>query len=217
MFIRIAACAALLFLSACTTVNHTPLTTEASQQLTGKSFVRTNYVKPDFTAYTAGKAAFAMIGAFAAISEGNQIVKDNDVPDPAVAIGEGLATRLNGARNATLIPSQKIASDNNIDTLIKEYPGADFLIDAQTLNWMFIYYPSDWTHYRIVYYARVRVIDTKNGKVIGESMCKSMQGDDKNPPSYDQLLADKAGLLKTYLSRAVEECVPVLAKDILLL
>jgi hypothetical protein len=217
MLIRIAACAALLFLSACTTVNHTPLTTEASQQLTGKSFVRTNYEKPDFAATTPSKMAFALVGAFAAISEGNQIIKDNEVPDPAIAISEGLIARLKDARSVSLVPSQKIASDNNVATLIKEYPGADFLIDTQTLGWMFIYYPSDWTHYRIIYNARLRVIDTKNGKVIGESMCKLMQGDDKNPPTYDQLLADKAELLKTYLSKAAKECVPVLAKDILLL
>jgi hypothetical protein len=125
--------------------------------------------------------------------------------------------RLTQARSASLVPSQKVASDDKVDVLIKEYPGVDFLIDTQTLNWMFVYYPSDWTHYRVLYNARLRVIDTKSGKIIGESACKAMQGDEKNPPTYDQLLANQAELLKKYLAKAGEECTSVLAKDVLLL
>lgn len=50
---------------------------------------------------------------------------------------------------------------------------------------------------------------------MAESACTGVQGDDKNPPTKDQLLENGAGLLKGYLAKAGEACTEVLARDVL--
>jgi hypothetical protein len=215
MLLRVVGILALFTLTACTTVSHTPLTQETSLQLREKSVTRTEYPVQDFAAFTAGKAAFAILGAAAMISEGNAIVKDNDIQDPAIAIGQGLADKLTLARNVSMVQPTKKATSDDIANLIETYAGTGYLLDVKTFNWMFAYYPTDWAHYRVVYNARLRLIDSTKKNVIAETMCSTTQGDDKNPPTKDQLLENKAALLKDYLSKAASTCVDLLAKDIL--
>ena len=80
---------------------------------------------------------------------------------------------------------------------------------------MFNYYPTDWSHYRVSYSGRLRLIDATTRTVVAESACNSVQGDDKNPPTKEQLLENKAALLKTHLANAGQACVDVLARDVL--
>lgn len=199
----------------CATVSHTPLSPEASQQLNGKSVSPTQYPMPDFAAFTAGKAAFAMVGVVAMISEGNSIVRENEIPDPAVKISQGLVDRLVAARQTSIVPSNGPLASDDLDAIISASPSANYIVDVKTFNWLFTYYPSDWFHYRVLYNARLRLIDTKANKVIAETMCKTVQGDDKNPPTKDQLLDNKAALLKEYLDKGAAACIDVLAKTIL--
>jgi hypothetical protein len=203
-------------LSACATVNHIPLSPEASAQLKGKNLTTTRYATPDFSAFTAGKAAFALLGAAAMIAEGNEIVRTNSIEDPALKITQGLVEKLAVSRGMTLIPNQdKTAAGDDISVLLSTYPKSNYLLDIKTLGWMFNYYPADWAHYRVTYGARLRLIDSSTKKVVAETSCQSVQGDDKNPPTKDQLLDNKAALLKEYLGKAASACVEVLSKEVL--
>lgn len=217
MFKRISILIAAAVLSACTTVNNIPLSREASAQLQGKKLVRTQYPMPDFAAFTAGKAAFALLGAAAMIAEGNSIVKENAIPDPAIAIGEQLATRLAAARGVVAVPSRAVAASDDVAALTVAYPGADYVLDVKTFNWSFVYYPSNWARYRVIYSARLRLIDSASKKVVAETLCSTTQGDDANPPSKDDLLNNQAALLKQYLAKGATTCADLLAKDILML
>lgn len=208
------ACA--LLLAGCTTVQHNTLASEKSAQLAGKTFAPTQYPVPDFGAFTAGKAAFAMVGAVAVIMEGNSIVKTNGIEDPAVAISQGLVDRLAAARNGKPLARAKVpANTDDVAAFAAAHPGVDYLVDVKTFTWMFNYYPSDWSHYRVSYSARLRLIETSTRKVVAESMCRTVQGDDKNPPTKDQLLDKQAALLKDYLGKAAAACVGVLSKQVL--
>ena len=60
---------------------------------------------------------------------------------------------------------------------------------------MFNYYPSDWSHYKVTYTARLRLIESASEKVVAETLCTTVQGDDENPPTQEQLLENKASLL----------------------
>jgi hypothetical protein len=57
----------------------------------GFILVVTTSDRPDFAAMTAGKAMFGMVGAFAMISAGNKVIRENNVEDPAHYIGSELA------------------------------------------------------------------------------------------------------------------------------
>lgn len=208
------ACA--LLVAGCATVKHTPLSPERSAQLAGKSFASTQHPAPSFTAFTAGKAAFALLGAAAMVAEGNEIVKTNNIEDPALAISRGLVDRLAISRSGRSLQLAKgPASSDEVAALVAAHPGADYLVDVKTFNWMFNYYPNDWSHYRVSYSARARLIDTSTRQVVAETVCQSVQGDDKNPPTKDQLLEKEATLLKTYLQKAAAGCVEVLSKEML--
>lgn len=202
----------------CVSVKHAPLTKAASESLQDASITTTRYPTPDFSAMTAGKASFALVGAAAMISAGNKIVKENNIPDPAIAITEGLIKKLEASRNSKVLPNTgNPVKKDDVKSLVAGHKGADYLLDVKTINWMFSYYPTDWTHYRVIYNARLRLIDTRTSKVIAETMCQTVQGDDNNPPTHDQLLENNASLLKDYLSKGASQCVDVLAKDVLML
>ena len=160
----------VIILGGCVTVKHIPLTASSSEALSDKKIILTQYIKADFTAFTAGKAALGILGAAAMVSAGNQIAEENAIPDPALAIGTGLLERLQSSRNIQIIPSQKVASKDDISTLVMNYPDADYLLDVKTLTWMFNYYPSDWSHYRVTYGARLRLISSSSKKVVAETM-----------------------------------------------
>ena len=207
------ALAGALALTGCVSVSQAPLTTEASTKLQGRSVVSSKYETPDFTAMTAGKAAFAILGAVAMISEGNALVRDNAVEDPALAIGKDLQARLNAARGMTAVPGSSITSKNDLPSVLASNPGADYVLDVQTLNWSFAYFPTNWTHYRVMYAARVRLIDATSKAVVAEAGCRSVPSDDKDAPTYDELLADKAALLKSHLAKAAAACADQVARE----
>ncbi|MFG6463795.1 hypothetical protein ACG04Q_19630 [Roseateles sp. DXS20W] len=206
---------AVVGMTGCASVQHQPISTEALAKLDGKTVATTQYATPDFTAFTAGKAAFALLGAAAMISEGNEIVKTNGVEDPAIAISAELLKKLTAAKAVKGTPAKGVQPSDNAAALVAANPEAQYILDYKTLNWMFNYYPTDWSHYKVTYVGRLRLIDAATKTVIAESACNSVQGDDKNPPTKDQLLADKAALLKSHLAKAGSACVDVLAKDVL--
>lgn len=72
---------------------------------------------------------------------------------------------------------------------------------------MYGYYPTQWTKYRVMYTARVRLIDGKTGALMAQHLCKVEPTDAKNPPTNDALRADHAALLKQYLHKAADTCV----------
>jgi hypothetical protein len=207
---------ALSILPGCTSVQYTPLSNDSSNQLQGKKLTTTKYPIPDFAAVTAGKTLFGVIGGVAMISTGNSIIKQNGVEDPAYQIGQRLAEKLAAERNMSLnSEGSAFAKNDSVDALVSTYPNSNYLLDVKTLNWMFGYYPTNWARYRIIYAARLRLIDASSNQVIAESICKSRPVDDNNPPSEDELLDNHAAGLKAYLKKTEDACVDVLARDVL--
>ena len=201
-------------LAACTTATRTPLS-PGPAQLSGKKIVLTQYPAPDFAAFTPGKAALIVRGVGVMIVEGNEIVRANGIEDPALTIGQGLATRLSEERGVMLVSNQNIvAASDDVQSLVSTYRGADYLLDVKTFIWMFDYYPADRSHYKVTYAARMRLIDASSRKVVAETSCETARGDEKNPVTRDQLLNNNASLLKTYLNKSASDCVDLLARDI---
>jgi len=206
---------AALALSACVSVKHRPLDAAASAQLQGKTVTTTRYETADFAAMTAGKAAFGMIGGAAMVVAGNNIVEENGIADPAIAIGDELVRRLTTNRGMVRVESATVADGDKPAELLAAYPQGDYLLDVKTIGWMFLYYPTDWAHYRLIYSARLRVINRSTGQVVAETLCQANPNDDANPPTREELLADRAALLKEKNAQAAQQCSDVLANEIL--
>ena len=206
-----------LCVGACANQSPAPLSAASLGKLQGKSVLATQYEKPDFVALNMSNAVFGMLGGAMMIAEGNQIVRENQVPDPAQDISSALQSRLTAAQGTRPMPVSKKTSDQAISAaaVVAANPGSDYVLDVKTVDWMMNYYPGDTTHYRVTYAAKMRLIDAATNSVVAEAGCKTVQGDDKNPPTRAQLLEGKAALLKSYLSKAAATCSDLLARDAL--
>ena len=200
----------------CVHVDPKPLAKDSISTLSGKRIDFTEYEKPSFSAMTAGKAMFGMLGGIAMISAGNQIVKENEIEDPSIRVSQTLTDRLVTKHGMQKAPHRSdLAQDDDLASLAKNRADVDFLLDVKTINWWFGYFPSNWTHYRVFYTTRMRLIDTGQQQVVAETLCVGRPVDETNPPTRDELLADNAKLLKALLEKAGDDCASVLSKDFL--
>lgn len=210
---KLSALAIALALSGCASVRNLPMDQKAAAAIKGQQVTYTTRAeKPSFMAMTAGKAAFALLGAAAMISEGNSIISSNNVPDPADSIANGLAQALEAGNGATLSPSVSVVG-NDIANLVGKAGSAKYVVDVETVQWAFAYYPTDWTHYYVMYSAKARLIDTVTKDVVAEGLCSQSTKDNPGSPSYDELVGNGAKRLKSVLADAASACVQQFKRD----
>jgi hypothetical protein len=205
---------AMLF-TGCASVNKVPMTAQTASSLKQQTLTHTTRARPDFAAITAAKASFAMVGAFAMISDGNNIVKTNDVADPANTIAAGLAKALAESHGVKVSAPAAVTSNDAAEIAAAVKDKASYVLDVQTVNWSFAYFPTDWTHYRVMYAARARLIDTATKNIVAEGACSRVPDTNVNAPTYDQLTANSAALLKQELALAAGACVTSLKAEML--
>ncbi|MBM3115738.1 hypothetical protein [Jeongeupia naejangsanensis] len=198
---------ACALLSACASVRHQPLSSTAAPLLENKSLAFTTGTKPDFTAMTAGNAMFGLIGAIEAVSSGNALIRDNAVPDPASGISAELAKMVHAQYRIADRKLGVVSTAAGVDELAKLHPDVDLLLDVRTANWSLIYFPADWTHYRVIYSAQARLINLKQREVLAEHFCEQVPEQTADAPTYDELVGNGAAGLKQALSAAGDKCL----------
>jgi len=205
-------------LTGCVSVTPLPLADNAAPKLAGQQIVVVKRAVPDFGALTAGEAAagglFGPIGGAVAgqamINAGNAIVQQHGVDDPSREIAETLTRALVARYGATSggLGSYVITPDDDEPARVAAaYQASPFVIDVRTTNWGFLYFPTDWSHYRVNYRARMRLISTERAEVIAEGGCVSLPDKTDDAPTYDELLGNGALRLKTELKKAAELCI----------
>ncbi|RDE24056.1 hypothetical protein DV711_00145 [Motiliproteus coralliicola] len=208
MFNKLILIIATLILAGCANTHNIPLQADAFAVNPPETLATTNREKPDFAAMTSTKGAFALIGAFAAISAGNELVEENQIEDPAVYIRQSLKESLQQQMSLTPIDQSELVLDSEkTEEIAKHYPAADLVLDIQTYNWSFLYFPTSWDTYHVIYSAKLRLIDTRNSKLVAEGFCIRNPEQDENSPSYAELVANSAKRLKSELQLAADHCV----------
>lgn len=208
----------VVILCGCAGAPTKPLPSGSSLQ--GKHIALSQYAKPDFVAMTAGKALGGIFGFMAMASAGNALVKAENIEDPAIEIGRQLADDTAEKHSVTVLPaSEHIATDaEKPSALVKSYPDADLVLDVRTISWMFLYYPSSWGRYHVMYVARVRLLDGKTGSLVAQHVCKvDDPADPKSAPTKDELLANHAAMLKQILHKSAGTCVGDIEQHALML
>lgn len=212
------ALAPLLLLAACATnQTHTPvpLATEATFQ-PGARVAVSRYPVADFIAMTPGKAAFAVLGAAASISEGNSFIKDNGIADPAIDIGSGLRKGLmEKYQLVEAAATEAPLNDDSLASIVKNYSASDFVVDVKTVGWSYRYMPVNWDSYHVSYGARARLIDVKNSRIVAEDSCARTSKELSEAVSHEKLTANHGQYLRTKLSAYAAECANELAKRML--
>lgn len=170
-----------------------------------------------FLAQTSGKAMFGAIGAVAMIHAGNELIHEDQVPDPAGSIArtlQGDLVRRNGMKSVDTTVS---TDTTDVAKLASQYQSADLLLDVYTTYWGFVYFPTNWAHYKVLYTARMRLIDTKSAKVLATGFCSRKQETSPTAaPTYSELLGDHGALLKKELAQAADTCAEEFGQKALL-
>jgi hypothetical protein len=192
--------AGLLVFTGCVSTKMVPLQQGRMASLQGKTLTVEKRERPPFGAITAGKAAFGFIGATAMLVKGNSIVEGNNIEDPAGYIAKELAGDLASAHSMTVVPAES---------------GADILLDVRTVNWSFAYFGTDWNNYRVIYSAKLKLIDNRSRKVLAEGFCARVPEKSDSAPGYDELLADQAARLKQELRAGADHCIAELRSKVL--
>jgi len=192
----------------------TPLPESAVAALTGKSVTITRHDKPSFTAFTAGKAAFALLGAGAMIAAGNQIVRENEIADPADVLERELAAAVIKQYGLQLKAGPTpVVKGSKAKDIAATQSDVDYILDLQSTGWMFAYIPSNWDAYWIGYSAHAQLINRVSGKAIADGICYSDTQKHPMPPTKDDMLANKAQLLKDVTASLGWHCAQVFAKE----
>ncbi|HKR41257.1 MAG TPA: hypothetical protein VJU59_16535 [Paraburkholderia sp.] len=195
-------------LTGCVSVQQKSISQDSAAVMRGKTVVVDAYENPGFTAMTPGKAALGLIGAGLMISEGHSFIHDNQIADPAVAIGNGLAQEL-ATKYAVVVKTTsdvKPLTTDAIDAIVAQYPDSDLIMDSRTLNWAYSYFPDHWGTYRLMYTAKIRLIDARTKTVLAEGLCKQVPDYSPDMPDYDTLTGNGAAWAKAKLSSYAESC-----------
>ena len=188
-------------LTSCAATKEIPLSD--SSALRGKTLVRVTRKTPAFSAMTATKmgvgSAFGAIGgaiaAATAVSEGNQIVRENHVEDPAVSMSRDLATGMSKTYGMKLAGDRHVEATEPAD-IAKACSGADYALDARTINWSLMYFPGQLRTYRVIYSSQLRLIDCRSGQVVAQGFNLRDPQEEEHSYSYDGLVENGANNLK---------------------
>lgn len=166
-------------------------------------------------AVTAGKAAFALVGAIAMEEAGKSIVQENQIEDPAPHLAQDLVKA--AVEKYGVTPSERpvVIDSDDVAKLAQAAKGADLLMDVQSMGSQFRYLPTNWNHYVVDSRFILRLLDVTSGKVLGSSTCVQSTKGDKELPTRDELLANKAERLKATLAAQREQCLKLFKANVL--
>lgn len=211
----------------------TPIAPSVLDGYAGKSLAVLTPSPPKMLVYTLAQASGGIAGAIpglsvlgAAIAGGiagaatstaqsrSEVISKTSFADPATGIAQALTTALKSRMEVQLVPATAKPGEDSIDSIVAAAPGADWTLEVKTHSWSMVYFPTDWSHYRISYRSTLRVLDVASKRVLAESVCTFTQGE-KRRPSLDQLVAKDASLLHFYYQQAQFECADQFAAKVL--
>ncbi|MEH6567012.1 MAG: hypothetical protein V7756_16950 [Halopseudomonas sp.] len=200
---------ASLFSVGCSSVKTKVLAPDTATAFSGKNLLLSKYNElPDFPAQTAVNVQFGLVGVLTAISNGNAIIRRNNIQDPAMGISRQLAQGMQANHGFNVTEATDFAAvKSDVPALAARYQDYDYVLDVKTLGWSSIYFPTDWDNYRVIYSAHARLISVETGQVVAEQVCSHVPdyADTNQAPSYVQL-ENGTGLNAT-LNKSIEYCV----------
>ena len=193
----------------CSTIKTNELSEEEAITLKNKSVVLSKYNElPDFPAQTAVTGQLGLFGLSTAISNGNAMILNNEIKDPAYSIAKELAGGLHLNHNVIIVETEGYSSvKSDVNNLLSGFSDYDFLLDVKTIGWTAIYLPLEGDSYRVMYFAHARLIDINTKRVVAEEVCSynPEYPNTNDAPSYEEL--ENGVGLKAVFAKSVEHCV----------
>jgi hypothetical protein len=137
------------------------------------------------------------------------------ITDPAIAVKESLVLTMEkdaGFKKLAIMPQPLARESPDTFEVVKAAYKSGVVLDVMTLNWGGMYFPTDWTHYRLGYLAQARLVRLEDGKVLWSGWCNYSSDQDGGPsPSMDELNANNGALIKKIYAEAGKRCSRQLA------
>ncbi len=209
-----------------------PIAPQVLDRCVGKSLAVLTPPPPKMLVYTTAQASGGMVAAIpglgvlgAAIAGGiagaatsgpagkSETISRTIFADPAVGIAHALTAALKSRMDVPVVSATAKLGEDSIESVLAVAPSADWMLEVKTHSWSMVYFPTDWSHYRISYRSNLRVLDVVSKRVLAESVCQMTQGE-KRRPSLDQLVAKDASLLHFYYQQAQFECADQFAAKV---
>ena len=190
-----------------------PLDTAGLAAVRNQTVAVTVRPKPGFSVLTPSKAGLAGVGIFVG-DDGNRIIAEHHVADPADAIAQALVRALHDAQGSEPVAAPIAVDDRDAARIAAQAKGkARFVIDVETRAWRMSYFPTDWTHYQVPYIAVARLIDADTAGVLAESTCNLAPETNAGAPTYDDLVTNGAAGLKASLAASAATCASRFRRD----
>jgi hypothetical protein len=168
-----------------------------------------------FTASSFGTIEGGGLGALAALSSGSEVIKENNIPDPAGEVAHGVADLIAAKHGGlveppVLLSTQTTGHKVSAQTTPEETArtkAAHYVAVAVTSYWGYGPLGFDMVHYGVTYRAIVQVRDNAADKLLFKYTCNVKPRKTGSPPNHDELLSNGAAGLKSLLVAAGKECV----------
>ena len=202
--------------------SNTPINSAVINSSNPQKITITSREAPDFMAWKRAYDWLPFPLETAAINrEGNRIVRENGIENPANHIGLEVAKSLSGKYGIEPIEtSEKRMISWDTEDIVRHYPQGGLIVDVQTLNWGFRYnskgnpFALEYK-YRVFYFAQLRLLDSESKSKIAEGVCKITPKDDNHLFEKDQLTENSAQILKSELKLAAENCLRYLNENVI--
>ena len=203
-------------LTACTTTQTLPR--EAAAGLRGQNLLLSTHAPTPFSVQTAGNSLWGGLGAIGGgimaanmESQGAQVARQHKLTDPTPAMAAQLAQALQRQWGMRVVNPPLASDSDDAATLAAAARGrARYLLSVQTQVWGMTHISA--TRYTVQYNTRARLIDTQSGQVIAQADCNRPlpTGVNDSDPTYDQMLANDAAILKQLLRQSADDCLATL-------
>lgn len=147
-----------------------------------------------------------LISGLMALSDGKALAEKHNVVDPAAAMAPILAARLAARAGYALSDSQIAPTPKTKDSVALLASKGRYAVGVGTVQRRVIWYPTNWTHYSIIYWARFYVLDTRASRIVVQDLCK-WTSPREGAPSRDELMADDAKRLKAAFADGQAACL----------
>ena len=201
--------------------SNTPIDSTMINASNPQKITITSREKPDFEAWSRTYDQIPFIGIVAMYREGNKIVKENGIDNPAKYIGQEIAELLSNKYGIkSIATSEKEMISWEAEDIIRHYPNGGLIVDVQTINWgiKYIYkgnYHEGGYKYRVFYAATLRILDSQSKSKIAEGYCKIFPKEDNHLFARDQLIENSASVLQSELKFAADHCLSQFSENVI--
>ena len=201
-------CFCCVSLIGCANTQNIPLTKERAALLKGHTVAAVQSPAPDFVAMTRVKSMFGAVGALGMVAEGNAIVHEDNVNDPAREIGSDLTKAVAKGYGSKVInlPLKK-GEAGSVAAISKNYKESDFLMDVKTTSWGCAFDPYGWDKYYVIYTVTLRLIDTRTQTVLCQGYFPPNRTEKSDPYSFEDLTGNQGAILKHVLKQYTDRAI----------